>query len=71
MAYIPLPPHMEEALVKLIKSMYAEYNPTMIQFSCSKKNPYEGTGSFYSETYQHTFVWEHDKRPYIVRGPGD
>lgn len=71
MAYIPLPPHMREALIKLIESMYAEYNPTMIQFSCTSKNPYGGNGSFYSGTCRHTFVWEFDKRPYIVRGPGD
>lgn len=71
MAYIPLPPHMEEALVELIKSMYAEYKPTMIQFSCSSKNPYKGTGGFYSGTFRNTFAWEYNRRPYISHGPGD
>lgn len=72
MAYIPLPPEMQEALEGLIKTMYAEYVPTMIQFTCSSKKPYGGTGSFYGGTYRHTFVWEYKKNgPYIVNGPGD
>ncbi len=71
MAYIPLPPHMEEALVQLIKSVYAEYNPTMIHFSCTSTKPYGGTGSFYSGAYKSTFVWEYNREPRIVQGPGD
>lgn len=71
MAYIPLPQHMEEGLVALIKSMYAQYDPKMISFSCASKSPYGGRGSFYSGATQSTFVWSYDKRPYIVTGPGD
>lgn len=71
MAYIPLPPHMEEALTAHIKRMYEKYKPQMISFNCTSKSPYGGDGSFYSEGARSTFVWEYKQGPYIVQGLGD
>ncbi|WP_447590162.1 hypothetical protein [Aquipseudomonas campi] len=52
-------------------STYKDYDPQWISLEATSKSPYSGTGTFMSSHYTHSFVWTHDKEPYIVRGPGD